>query len=48
MRIDANVVIFLREIFYNIERNELKHLLSCMQHQENMSLVVANEKLKNI
>ena len=40
-------VVFLREIFYKIERNELKHLLSCRNYQENIDLVAASEKLNN-
>jgi len=46
-RYAVKVVMFLREIFYIIERSELKHLLNCMQNQESFSLVVASEKLKH-
>ena len=40
-------VVFLREIFCNIERNELKHLRSCKKYQGSLSLVAASEKLSS-
>jgi hypothetical protein len=47
-RCAIEAVIFFGEIFFIIERGELKHLLSRKNYQESYDPVVANDGLMNI